>query len=48
MLNALDPNRRLFRFRLFRDHCVFYDGAFLKDLSVLGRDLSKVGNIRFM
>jgi len=42
VLNALDPNRRLFRFRLFRDHCVFYDGAFLKDLSVLGRDLSKV------
>ena len=32
--------RRLIRHRIFRDSCVFVDGNYLKDLSVLGRDLA--------
>lgn len=41
ILNLLDPEGYYFRHRAFRDSCVFIEGNFLKDLRVLGRDLSK-------
>uniref|UniRef100_A0A3Q4B0D0 FCP1 homology domain-containing protein n=1 Tax=Mola mola TaxID=94237 RepID=A0A3Q4B0D0_MOLML len=41
ILNVLDPQRKLFRHRLYQDDCACVLGHYVKDLSVLGRDLAK-------
>lgn len=40
LLDLLDVKRTISQ-RLFRENCVFYDGHYVKDLSLLNRDISQ-------
>jgi RNA polymerase II subunit A small phosphatase-like protein len=40
LLDLLDK-KKCIRSRLFREHCVHYDGSYVKDLSIIDRDLKQ-------
>ncbi|XP_078439628.1 uncharacterized protein LOC144709851 [Wolffia australiana] len=42
LLDILDPDQTIFSRRMYRESCVFSDGSYTKDLSILGVDLAKV------
>ena len=42
IINALETNGKFFDYRLYRMHTIIIDNDFVKDLSKLGRDLSKI------
>ncbi|KAE8720032.1 CTD small phosphatase-like protein 2 [Hibiscus syriacus] len=45
LLNILDPDQKLISRRVYRQSCIFSDGSYTKDLTVLGVDLAKVAII---
>merc|ERR1712106_153737 len=42
VFDLIDPDRSMIDHRMFRHHCHLHKGNYVKDLSALGRDLSKV------
>ncbi|KAJ6237041.1 scp1-like small phosphatase 4-related [Anaeramoeba flamelloides] len=42
IVNWLDPDRKLIRYRLYRNACSMFLGNYLKDLSLLNREISSV------
>uniref|UniRef100_A0A803MV73 FCP1 homology domain-containing protein n=4 Tax=Chenopodium quinoa TaxID=63459 RepID=A0A803MV73_CHEQI len=42
LLDILDPDGKLISGRVYRESCIFSDGSYTKDLTVLGLDLAKV------
>ncbi|XP_071715811.1 uncharacterized protein [Rutidosis leptorrhynchoides] len=42
LLDILDPNGTIISRRAYRESCIFADGSYTKDLTVLGVDLAKV------
>ncbi|XP_031477280.1 uncharacterized protein LOC116248558 [Nymphaea colorata] len=45
LLNILDPDQKIISERVYRDSCIFSEGSYMKDLTILGRDLAKVAII---
>ncbi|XP_042492891.1 CTD small phosphatase-like protein 2-A isoform X2 [Macadamia integrifolia] len=45
LLNILDPEGKFISRRAYRESCIFSDGSYTKDLTVLGVDLAKVAII---
>nr|XP_043624252.1 uncharacterized protein LOC122595856 isoform X1 [Erigeron canadensis]XP_043624253.1 uncharacterized protein LOC122595856 isoform X1 [Erigeron canadensis] len=42
LLDILDPDGKIISHRAYRDSCIYADGSYTKDLTVLGVDLAKV------
>ncbi|KAL1829601.1 uncharacterized protein LOC108210191 [Daucus carota subsp. sativus] len=45
LLDILDPNQNIISRRAYRESCIFADGSYTKDLTVLGIDLAKIAII---
>ena len=42
IINSIDKNKIFFDNKLYRDHCIIMNNDFVKDINILGKDISKV------
>jgi len=42
IIDLIDPDKTLFKHRMFRHHCYLHKKMYVKDLRALGRDMSRV------
>ena len=45
LIDRLDPDGKYISRRIYRESCLFSDGCYTKDLTILGVDLAKVAII---
>ena len=42
IINMIENDKKYFDYKFYKDHCVLYKNNLIKDLTVIGRDLSKI------
>ena len=42
IINSIDKNKIFFDNKLYRDHCIIMNNDFVKDINILGKDITKV------
>ena len=42
ILNAIESNKKYFSYKFYREHCIIKNKTLIKDISRLGRDMSKI------
>ena len=42
IIRQIERNRNLFDYNLYREHCVLIGNKFVKDISIIGRDMKKI------
>ena len=42
IINAIESNKKYFSYKFYREHCIIKDKNLIKDISLLGRDMSKI------
>ena len=42
ILNSIESNKKYFSFKFYREHAIIKNNNFIKDISLIGRDMSKI------
>ena len=41
-MNSIESNKKYFSFKFYREHAIIKNNNFIKDISLIGRDMSKI------
>ena len=42
IINMIEQDKKYFEYNFYKEHCVLYNNNFVKDISLIGRDISKI------
>ena len=42
IINLIEQDKNYFEYNFYKEHCVLYNNNFVKDISLIGRDISKI------